>query len=82
LPDATCRKELKKLRSFFSAFVITDKSTQILLFIEKNQLSLYPFSGSRVNKAISLLLDINGIENTFSDQNICFYLKTALGWRC
>jgi ATP-dependent Lhr-like helicase len=77
LLDATCRTELKKLRSFFSAFAITDTSTQIPLFIEKNQLSLYTFSGSRVNKTISLLLDINGIENTFSDQNSCFYLKTA-----
>lgn len=73
--DEACALELKKLRSFFASFAIKDMNREQPLFQEKKQLSLFTFSGSRLNKTISLLLDINGLQHTFSDHDSCFYFN-------
>ncbi|MFA6082759.1 DEAD/DEAH box helicase [Mucilaginibacter sp.] len=73
--DEPCALELKKLRSFFASFAIKDVDRQQPLFQEKKQLSLFTFSGSRLNKTISLLLDINGLQHTFSDHDSCFHFN-------
>jgi ATP-dependent Lhr-like helicase len=75
--DEPCAIELRKLRSFFKAFPVTDFNMQQPLFQEKKQLSLFTFSGSALNRTISLLLGINGLQHSFSDHDSCFYFTIS-----
>lgn len=69
--------EIEILRKEFSVFNIKDfQSERPLLSSEKN-LQLFTFTGTRINRTIKLLLDINGIKNMLDDASSSFYIQVS-----
>jgi len=75
--DEVSLGEIRKLRRFFSAFKINDIAKERPLLVEKSQLTLYTFSGSRINRTLSWLLDLNGIRHTLIDSTSSFIIKIS-----
>lgn len=67
--------ELRIMRSEFSVFDIKDLQSERPLLISEKHLELYTFTGTKINRAISLLLKLSGIDNNFDDQSTCFKIN-------
>lgn len=78
-------KELRVMRNDFSIFNIKDLTSERPLLITDKKFQLFTFTGTKINRAINLLLKLSGIDNKFDDPSSCFMmnisteeLKTAL----
>lgn len=76
LDQSSC-DEIEILRKEFSVFNLKDlQSERPLLSSEKN-LQLFTFTGTRINRAIKLLLDISGIKNNLDDDSSSFNIQVS-----
>lgn len=67
--------EIEKLRRYFRVFKISNLKLEMPLMVEKSQLRLFAFCGSKVNRTISWLLDLNGIQHTGNESTGSFTIK-------
>ncbi|RDI14426.1 DEAD/DEAH box helicase [Flavobacterium sp. AG291] len=70
-------EELRILRDEFSVFNIKDLQSQRPLLISEKHLEFYTFTGTKINRAIQLLLKLSGIDNHFDDPSVCFKINTT-----
>jgi len=70
-------EELRIMRSEFSVFDVKDVQSERPLRISEKHLELYTFTGTKINRAISLLLKLSGITNNFDDQSTCFKINVS-----
>ncbi|HEX8516988.1 MAG TPA: DEAD/DEAH box helicase [Bacteroidia bacterium] len=59
--------EIEKLRKEFSVFKIQNLIEERPLQLTEKYITLYTFTGTRINRTIELLLNISGIENSLYD---------------
>ncbi|WP_336517009.1 DEAD/DEAH box helicase [Pollutibacter soli] len=64
-----CNNQLSLLRSDFSAFKIVNTSLERPLIVHNNHIEFFSFIGTRVNRTISLLLEISGLSNTVNEKD-------------
>jgi len=72
-------EELRIIRDEFSVFDIKDLQNERPLLVSEKHLELYTFTGTKINRAISLLLKLSGIDNHFDDQSVCFKINISPG---
>jgi len=66
------KKALRELRSLFFYFEIENNSIERPLQITKKAQTLYSFTGTKINRTISFLLDIAGIKHGMNDSYSSF----------
>lgn len=67
--DEPSLEQLKELKKDFSIFKINDLSKDRAILVKDNSIETYTFTGSRINRTISLFLEMSGIDNTLIDSN-------------
>lgn len=75
--DELSSDELEILRKEFSVFAIQDLQSERPLLSSDRNLQFFTFTGTRINKTIKLLLDINGIKNMFDDASSSFDIQVS-----
>lgn len=75
--DKAGKDEIDEMRKSFSAFAIKDIQHDRPLLQEEKDLTLFTFTGTKRNQAISFLLNISGIKHFFVDRTSSFELETA-----
>jgi ATP-dependent helicase Lhr and Lhr-like helicase len=70
--DLPCYDEIENMRKTFSVFNIIDLKTDRPLLMKENDLQLFTFTGTRINRTIQMLLDIAGIDNKLDDRSSAF----------
>ncbi|MFC1226370.1 DEAD/DEAH box helicase [Pedobacter sp. BG31] len=76
--DENSAKEIGKLRAEFSVFPIEDLALQRPMLIEAKEISLYSFTGSRINRTLSFFWGLNGVEVHFNDDQSRFKVEGAV----
>lgn len=76
--DENSAKEIGKLREEFSVFPIEDLALQRPMLIEAKEISLYSFTGSRINRTLSFFWGLNGVEVHFNDDQSRFKVEGAV----
>lgn len=76
--DENSAKEIGKLRAEFSVFPIDDLALQRPMLIEAKEISLYSFTGSRINRTLSFFWGLNGVGVHFNDDQSLFKVEAAL----
>ena len=76
--DENSAKEIGKLREEFSVFPIEDLALQRPMLIEAKEISLYSFTGSRINRTLSFFWGLNGVGIHFNDDQSLFKVEAAL----
>lgn len=76
--DENSAKEIGKLRAEFSVFPIEDLAVQRPMLIEAQEISLYSFTGSRINRTLSFFWGLNGVEVLFNDDQSRFKVEGAV----
>jgi ATP-dependent Lhr-like helicase len=66
--DNDSRLKIDELRREFCIFNIQNLSQDRPLFIKEKHLELFTFTGTRINRTLSFLLDLAEIENTLDDK--------------
>lgn len=69
--------EMEILRKEFSVFNIKNLQSDRPLLTEEKNLQLFTFTGTRINRTIQLLLNIEGIKNTLDDSSSSFDIKVS-----
>ncbi|MEG1187515.1 MAG: DEAD/DEAH box helicase [Bacteroidales bacterium] len=64
--DEAAMDELRKLRASFAGFKLTHRHQRPLL-IHDNRCELYTFTGTKINRALSCLLTLSGIQNAIGE---------------
>jgi ATP-dependent helicase Lhr and Lhr-like helicase len=67
--------EIEILRKDFSVFNIKDLQSDRPILIAEKHLQLFTFTGTRINRTIQLLLNIEGIKNTLDDSSSSFDIE-------
>ncbi|MGN7986136.1 DEAD/DEAH box helicase [Pedobacter sp. 22226] len=70
--DENSAMEIEKLRKEFAVFPITDIDLQRPILTEAKELSLYSFTGSRINRTLLFLWDLSGVELSLKDDHSRF----------
>lgn len=76
--NEACEQELKDARHDFSFYKITDPVNERPLQVKPNDIRFYTFTGTKVNYAIALLLDMNGIKNELDDACSAFDISADI----
>jgi ATP-dependent Lhr-like helicase len=76
--DENSAKEIGKLRKEFSVFPVTDRNLQRPMLIEAKELSLYSFTGSRINRTLSFFWGLSGVEVHLNDDESRFNVEGAV----
>lgn len=75
--NLTSANELEEMRRDFSIFDINNNELQLPLFISEKNIVLYTFTGTKINRTLQLLFDINGIKNVLDDASSMFYINVS-----
>ncbi|EMY70165.1 DEAD/DEAH box helicase [Leptospira vanthielii] len=75
--DQQSLDEIKNLRNFFASFKIQNLKAEKPLLIANNSLTLYTFTGTKINRTIQFLLDIAGFKNQLEYNNCSFEIKAS-----
>ena len=75
--DEPSDDQIEELRKDFSVFDISNTHTERPLLSTENNLQLFTFTGTRVNRTIKLLLNIAGIECILTDNDSKFEIKVS-----
>ncbi len=73
--DQSSLDEISQMRKDFSIFNVQDLQFDRPLLLEEKHLTLFTFTGTRVNRTIKFLLDHSGIKNTLDDRSSSFELE-------
>jgi len=76
--DENSAKEIDKLRKEFSVFPITDLNLQRPMLTGAKELGLYSFTGSRINRTLSFLWGLSGIEVHLNNDQSRFGIDGAV----
>lgn len=76
--DENSAKEIGKLRAEFSVFPIEDLALERPMLIEAKEISLYSFTGSRINRTLSFFWGLNGVDIHFNDDQSMFKVEGTL----
>lgn len=76
--DPAGQEVIRQMRSEFSVFAINDLSTDRPLLRAEKRLSLYTFTGTRVNRTISFLFNLAGIKNYLDDSSSSFDIELPI----
>ncbi|MCX2429783.1 DEAD/DEAH box helicase [Pedobacter sp. GR22-10] len=76
--DENSAKEIEKLRTEFSVFLIVDPNLQRPMLIEAREISLYSFSGSRINRTLSFFWNLSGIDVSLNDDQSRFKIESEV----
>lgn len=76
--DEMSSSEIDKLRKDFSIYKINDVEAERPLKIETKECRFYSFTGTKINRTISFLWDLKGVENSLDDQSSCFTLPKSV----
>ncbi|MFH0865678.1 MAG: DEAD/DEAH box helicase, partial [Bacteroidota bacterium] len=75
--DQASSDEINKMRKNFSVYNIYDLHFDRPLFIEEKRLTLFSFSGTRINRSISFLMNLAGIKNLLDDSSSSFEIEVS-----
>ena len=75
--DETSEIELKNMREEFHVFPITNLDIERPLLIEANEGVLYSFTGSKINRTLSFLWNLKGIDNQLVDKESTFTISNS-----
>jgi ATP-dependent helicase Lhr and Lhr-like helicase len=75
--DQSSLEELRLLKKEFGAFNIQESSSQRPLLVTEKRLTLFTFTGTRINRTIQLLLNIAGIKNSIDDHSSSLELECS-----
>ncbi|MEJ7822350.1 MAG: DEAD/DEAH box helicase [Chitinophagaceae bacterium] len=73
--DQPSLDEINQMRKDFSIFNIQDLQFDRPLLLEEKHLTLFTFTGTRINRTIKFLLDLSGIKNHLDDSSSSFELE-------
>jgi ATP-dependent Lhr-like helicase len=76
--DENSAKEIDKLRKEFHVFPLTDLGLQRPMLIGAKELDLYSFTGSRINRTLSFLWGLSGVEVRLDDEQGRFGVEGAV----
>ena len=76
LDQSSC-DEIEILRKDFSVFNLKDLQSDRPLLSSEQNLQLFTFTGTRINRTIKLLLDISRIKNNLDDDSSSFNLQVS-----
>ena len=76
--DENSAIEIEKLRKEFSVFPLTDRNLQRPMLIGAKELALYSFTGSRINRTLSFLWALSGVEVHMHDDQSKFGVADAI----
>ncbi|MCX2492229.1 DEAD/DEAH box helicase [Pedobacter sp. PF22-3] len=76
--DENSAIEIEKLRKEFSVFPLTDLNLQRPMLIGAKELALYSFTGSRINRTLSFLWALSGVEVHMHDDQSKFGVEDAI----
>lgn len=76
--DENSAIEIEKLRKEFSVFPLTDRNLQRPMLIGAKELALYSFTGSRINRTLSFLWALSGVEVHMHDDQSKFGVEDAI----
>lgn len=76
--DENSAREIDKLRMEFHVFPLTDLHVQRPMLIGAKELALYSFTGSRINRTLSFLWGLSGVEVRLDDEQSCFGVEDAI----
>lgn len=68
---------LAEMRKEFSVFAIQDTNCQRPFLIADNNIQLYTFTGSKINRTLALLFTIADIKFIMDDNSSMFYIQSA-----
>jgi ATP-dependent helicase Lhr and Lhr-like helicase len=69
--------ELNKLREDFSIFNVQSLQFDRPLLVEEKCLTLFTFTGTRINRTLNFLLNLSGIKNILDDNSSSFELEIS-----
>lgn len=69
--------EINKLREDFSIFSVESLQFDRPLLVEEKSLTLFTFTGTRINRTINFLLNLSGIKNVLDDNSSSFELEIS-----
>jgi ATP-dependent Lhr-like helicase len=75
--NKACGEEIKKMRREFAQIRIQDTEYERPLLSKEGSVRLFTFTGSKINRAIKLLLDLVGIENKVDENSSSFDLALS-----
>lgn len=67
--EETALDKLAELRGEFSCFSINDCSQQRPLLVGKKEVTLFTFTGTRINRTLSFLMDCAGLKHLLDEKN-------------
>lgn len=76
--DGPGAEAIEILRREFSVFELKNLMTDRPLQVSENNLELFTFTGTRINRTIKLLLDIASIDNVFNSHQSKFEINMPL----
>lgn len=76
LDQSSC-DEIEILRKDFSVFNLKDLQSDRPLLSSEQNLQLFTFTGTRINRTIKLLLDISRIKNNLDDDSSSFNIQVS-----
>lgn len=76
--DEASALEINKMRKEFHVIPITNLILERPLLIETKESKLYSFTGSRINRTLSFLWMLKGIDNQLEDKESLFKIPTLL----
>lgn len=73
--NSSCK--LEELRRDFAIINIKSLENDRPLFVKENSLELFTFTGTRINRSISVLFNLAEIQNSFDDKSSVFELQIS-----
>ncbi|UTA69051.1 DEAD/DEAH box helicase [Emticicia sp. 21SJ11W-3] len=75
--DQSSSDEIEAMRKDFSVFSMRNSQGERPLLIGERHSTLFTFTGTRINRALQLLLNIAGIKNNLDDESSSFELEIS-----
>lgn len=75
--DTNCLEIIEELRQSFASYKIQNIQKERPLKVDLMSVSLYTFTGSKINKTIGFLLKLAGIKNSINNQSSEILMETT-----
>jgi ATP-dependent Lhr-like helicase len=72
--DENSRVAVENMRADFKGFSIQDCKFDCPIIEKEGDLQLYTFTGTKINKSLSFLFELTGIESSLDDRSSSFSL--------
>ncbi len=76
--DPASKDELEKMRNEFAVFAIKNLQFERPILVAEKDMELFTFTGTRINRTISFLLNLAGIKNILDDSSSQFNIELSL----